>query len=161
MKSKKIKNKYGLGGELLMTGLQLGGNALFPGLGTALGAIAGNEMQNMEQSKIMQQHYNNVEATSNPYQLYQNGGHLMTYNSYSKNKKMTKGQVMQKLQLGGFIDGALDNFQYKGNTHAQGGINVTDRGIPVSSSNKEVEADEVTIKLKGKPSYVFSRRLKI
>jgi len=65
--------QYNLGGQLLQTGLQIGGNMLLPGVGTAASALAGNIIEDVQFGKQMNKQMSRLNATTNPYQL-ENGG---------------------------------------------------------------------------------------
>lgn len=115
------------------------GNFAVPGLGNILSPLLGGLGQLIgqkdDESYALQQHYNNVNTVSNPYQL-KNGG----------------------------VIGSKDNFKYQGNSHEQGGIDVDRNGLPVPQSDIEVEGGEnmVEINMNGKKiKYVFSNSLKI
>jgi hypothetical protein len=160
----KGKKKYALGGDVLgalgnipglvnafsgkstsnkaqSVGSTIGSlsNFIVPGLGSVLspllGGIGGMIGQKDDEAVALQEHYNQVNTTTNPYQL-QNGGAI----------------------------GSEDNFKYQGNTHAQGGIDVDKNGLPVATSDVEVEGGEnmVDLNINGKRvKYVFSNTLKI
>lgn len=128
-------------GKASAVGGAIGGlsNLVVPGLGavlspllSGLGSMIGKKD---DESYALNQHFNQVNTTTNPYQL----------------------------EKGGII-GDDDNFQYKGNSHSQGGIDVDAMGMPTMSSNVEVEGDEsaADVIVNGKKiKYVFSNKLKI
>lgn len=114
-------------------------NLIVPGLGTVLSPLLGGIGQALgkkdDEAYAIQQHYNQVNKVTNPYQL----------------------------KHGGAV-GSEDNFKYQGNSHAQGGIDITKDGLPTVSSDIEVEGGEnmVEVMLNGKKvKYVFSNTLKI
>ena len=87
-----------------------------------------------KQTAALNNHYAGVSQNINPYQM---------------------------LEKGGMLVGSEDNAKYKGKTHSQGGININMQGVPTKyASNKEVEGDEVIVRL-GKQNYVFSKAMKI
>lgn len=127
------KEKYSLGGELLQMGLQVGGNALVPGLGSVASMLLGKGLEQDAMGKQMQKNMQKVNATTNPYQF----------------------------QDGGMLQGSEDAAMYKGNSHQAGGIGVNDQGIPDPNTPLEVEGEEFKINLPDKKTYIFSKKLKV
>ena len=114
-------------------------NFIVPGLGTVLSPLLGGVGQALgkkdDEAFALQQHHNQINAVTNPYQLKHGG-----------------------------VVGKEDHFKYQGNSHEAGGIDVTKDGLPTAYSNVEVEGGEnmVDLNIKGKKvKYVFSNTLKI
>jgi hypothetical protein len=127
-KASAVGGAIGAASNLLVPGLGSVLSPLLSGLGSMIG-------QKDDESYALNQHFNQVNTSTNPYQL----------------------------EHGGVI-GDDDNFQYKGNSHSQGGIDVDSFGMPTSSSNVEVEGEEsaADVIVNGKKiKYVFSNKLKI
>lgn len=115
------------------------GNFIAPGLGQVLspllGGIGAAIGQKDDAAFALQEHYNQINTVNNPYQL-KNGGAI----------------------------GKHDNIKYTGNSHANGGMDISKDGLPVNQSSIEVEGGEnmVDVKINGKKiKYVFSNTLKI
>lgn len=142
---KKCKTKYELGGSLNGNTKQetygnignIAGMALtlagIPGMGPVLSGLGSKIGANQDMSKAIQDHFNSLNKSSNPYGNY---------------------------ALGGEIQGDENLFKYKGNSHINGGINVSQSGLPTENSNNEVEGGETTLRV-GTKGYVFSKSLKI
>lgn len=114
-------------------------NFIVPGLGAVLSPLLGGLAQMIgkkdDEAYALNEHYNQVNTVTNPYQLKDGG-----------------------------VVGNEDNFKFKGKTHAEGGINISKDGLPVAHSNIEVENGEnfVDVTINGKRiKYVFSDTLKI
>lgn len=127
-KAAGVGNAIGAASNLIVPGLGSVLSPLLSGLGSMIG-------QKDDEAYALQQHYNQINTTTNPYQL----------------------------ALGGAI-GDTDNYKFKGNSHANGGINIDQFGMPTPSSNLEVEGEEsaADVMINGKKiKYVFSNKLKI
>lgn len=134
MKKNKTKKKYEDGGELnpALTGLiGTGLSAINP----ALGAIAMPllNMFSQQPSQILNDHFNQVKTSPNPYG-YEKGGQL----------------------------GYEDLIVYNGPSHKEGGIPISNDGNAMSSGDAmaEVEGGETVWRI-GDKRYVFSQKLKI
>jgi len=146
---KKCKNKYEMGGTLNDTNAQQKGQMIGSGIGSllnfaipGLGAVAspllgqlGSQIgAKQDMTKALQDHFNSLSQSSNPYGNY---------------------------ALGGEIKGGYENLlQLSGNTHAQGGIQVNAQGIPTETGVAEVEAGETALRL-GDKTFIFSKHLVI
>lgn len=138
---KKCKKKYEMGGELLASAapqlLGMGLNAVAPGLGSVVSPLAstliGKALEQKNQMKVVNDHFNSMSTSTNPYGNYAMGGVLM-------------GDAKAPV--------------YNGNNHTEGGIQVDSKGTPSINPVAEVEDGEVVIQLKGK-SYILSNKLKI
>lgn len=127
-KAAGVGNALGAASNLIVPGLGSVLSPLLSGLGSMIG-------QKDDEAYALQQHYNQINTTTNPYQL----------------------------AYGGAI-GDTDNYKFKGNSHANGGINIDQFGMPTPSSNLEVEGEEsaADVIVNGKKiKYVFSNKLKI
>lgn len=127
-KAAAVGNAIGAASNLVVPGLGSVLSPLLSGLGSMIG-------QKDDEAYALNQHYNQINATTNPYQL-------------------AKGGAV----------GDADNYQYKGNSHANGGIDIDQFGMPTTSSNLEVEGEEsaADVMINGKKiKYVFSNKLKI
>lgn len=145
----KTKNKkiYENGGELQgqqtgqMIGSTLGSalNLMVPGVGAIaspiLGQIGASIGAKRDMTKVLQDHFNGMSTSTNPYGNYENGG---------------------------VLTGALNSALYHGDDHdaPSGGITVNNDGVPSSGGNNKVEGGEVVVNLKGK-KIVFSKKLKV
>lgn len=145
---KKTKKIYELGGTLNGTNSQqkgqmvgnLAGTALslaLPGIGSVvaplLGQLGSQIGAKQDMTKALQDHFNSMSISTNPYGNY---------------------------ALGGEISGLDGLIKYDGASHANGGIQVNAQGIPSSNPVAEVEDGEVTMR-SGNKSYVFSKKMKI
>lgn len=147
---KKCKIKYNVGGSLNGNGQQqtgqtvgnLAGIALslaLPGVGSLLAPVLGQVGSMIDkkamQTKLLQDHFNSMSNSTNPYGNYKNGGEISGYEGLLK---------------------------YDGDSHEapSGGIDVTSTGLPSPSSNQQVEGGE-TVRRVGKKAYVFSDTLKL
>lgn len=90
------------------------------------------EIQQNKQAGAVKNYVNQIQQSMNPYS-FKNGGNLK---------------------------GSIDNSQYVGNSHAQGGINVNVKGLPSANSKLEVEGKETATKI-GESTYIFSDKLTI
>ena len=104
-------------------------------IGAAVGLIAGGVTAGIRQRKqfdAIESNVNKASSITNPYQF----------------------------AFGGKLSGSSRGYEYKGKSHAEGGININADGIPTNSSNApvEVEGGEYNAKF-GKTNYVFSNRL--
>lgn len=127
-KAAGVGNALGAASNLIVPGLGSVLSPLLSGLGSMIG-------QKDDEAYALQQHYNQINTTTNPYQL----------------------------AYGGAI-GDTDNYKFKGNSHANGGIDIDQFGMPTPSSNLEVEGEEsaADVIVNGKKiKYVFSNKLKI
>lgn len=127
-KAAGVGNALGAASNLIVPGLGSVLSPLLSGLGSMIG-------QKDDEAYALQQHYNQINTTTNPYQL----------------------------SHGGAI-GDTDNYKFKGNSHANGGIDIDQFGMPTPSSNLEVEGEEsaADVIVNGKKiKYVFSNKLKI
>lgn len=144
----KLKNKLELGGTLNGTNSQqkgqmvgnLAGTALslaLPGIGSVvaplLGQLGSQIGAKQDMTKALQDHFNSMSTSTNPYGNY---------------------------ALGGEISGLDGLIKYDGASHANGGIQVNAQGIPSSNPVAEVEDGEVTMR-SGNKSYVFSKKLRV
>lgn len=135
---KKKTKKYNNGGDLAsalapdLVGLGL--NAALPGLGTVVSPLIDMALQKSKQSKILQDHFNSMSQSTNPYGNYEKGGEIAS--------------------------GYEDLIKYSGDSHSapSGGINVDQSGLPTPESNNQVEAGEVTLRV-GNKGFVFSKKL--
>ncbi len=139
------KWKHELGGALNDTqGQQTGSNigqfaglalslAGIPGLSPLLGQLGSQIGVKQDMTKALQDHFNSLSTSTNPYGNY---------------------------ALGGEISGLDGLIKYDGATRAQGGVPVNAQGIPSSNPVAEVEKDEVTMR-SGNKNFVFSKALKI
>ena len=143
---KKTKKIYELGGSFdntqgQQTGAAIGNiagqslNLLVPGLGAIaaplLGQLGSQIGAKQDMTKALQDHFNSLSTSTNPYGNYALGGEISG------------------------LDGLIKN---DGATHAQGGVPVNAQGIPSSNPVAEVEKDEVTMR-SGNKSFVFSKKL--
>lgn len=70
---------------------------------------------------------------------------------------------MMTFELGGLPDVGMMSkaIRYRGNKHKDGGIKVGRTGLPVPSSNVEVEGGEVMVNILPDLPFVFSNKLKL
>lgn len=112
-------------------------NAVMPGLGTAVGGLINmgtGVAQGYQKDKVVNNFVNQSQQATDTIFAY--GGKL------------------------GIPD--EDVRRYLGGSHAQGGINITDRGTPTKAeTDKEVEGGETMVSLKDKVKLIFSKRLKV
>lgn len=143
------KKKFNVGGNIDNNNQQLGNNIgsiagqslnlLVPGLGAIAAPILsqlGSQIgAKQDMTKALQDHFNSMSNSTNPYGNYKNGGEISGY------------------------EGLLT---YNGDSHEapSGGIDVTSTGLPTPSSNQQVEGGE-TVRRVGKKAYVFSDTLKL
>lgn len=116
-------------GSLLGTAGSLSGIPFLGEIGMQIGNNISNKTNDL---KILQDHYNSLRTSTNPYQLAD----------------------------GGELTGDEDVAIYKGKEHSEGGIKVNSQGIPTNDAVAEVENEEVSFDIKGQ-KYIFSKRLKI
>lgn len=62
---------------------------------------------------------------------------------------------------GGKLKGHLGLSEYEGNSHLNGGINITPNGVPTATSNQEVEGEETVYTMEDGSKYIFSKSLTI
>lgn len=117
-------------GNLAGTALSLAG---IPGLAPLLGQLGSQIGAKQDMTKALQDHFNSMSTSTNPYGNY---------------------------ALGGEISGLDGLIKYDGASHANGGIQVNAQGIPSTNPVAEVEDGEVTMR-SGNKSYVFSKKMKI
>lgn len=133
---KKYKKKYEMGGELAAVAPQLLNLAL-PGLGSVaspvVSTLIGKALEQKNQMKVMNDHFNSMSTSTNPYGNY---------------------------AMGGTLGGDSKAPMYNGNSHSEGGIQVDAKGTPSTNPVAEVEDGEVVIQLKGK-SHILSSKLKV
>ena len=136
---KKCKKKYEMGGELATLAPQLLGLGLnaAPGLGSVaspvVSTLIGKALEQKNQMKVMNDHFNSMSTSTNPYGNY---------------------------AMGGILGGDSKAPVYDGNNHSEGGIQVDAKGTPSTNPVAEVEDGEVVIQLKGK-SHILSSKLRI
>lgn len=69
------------------------------------------------------------------------------------------------MKQGGYVEGMDDAYEFEGRSHDQGGIGVSEQGLPSDQPQAEVEGGEVIVSFvdsAGKPrKYVFSKRLTV
>lgn len=138
---KKCKPKYNQGGELLgqvvPQALSLGLNVAAPGLGSIIAPIVGGLITKGQEKnnalQLLNDHYNSTKIGTNPYGYMKNGGQLQ---------------------------GSYSVPEFQGANHSQGGINVSDMGIPSTNPVAEVEDGETKYTIKGK-TFIFSNKLRV
>lgn len=135
----KTVMQYGNGGEIgSMIGSTVGtaANLIAPGLGSILSPILGSVGSmlggKVDAKKSMRERLSQSTINTNPYG-YENGG---------------------------YITGKEDLAIYTGNSHSQGGIGITENGIPTYNPMAEVEGNETVLRI-GKKSHIFSKKLKV
>lgn len=135
--NKKKLPKYNQGGDLATQMLGLGLNAVLPGAGSVVAPIVGgiiNQVQQKkQQSELLNNHYNSVKVNTNPYGYMKNGGEL---------------------------SGSTTVPMFEGLDHNNGGIEVSQDGLPSDNPVAEVEDGETKYTIKGK-TIIFSKSLRL
>jgi len=98
-----------------------------------LGQLGSQIGQKSDMTKVLNDHFNSMSTSTNPYGNY---------------------------ALGGEISGLDGLIKYDGASHSNGGIQVNAQGIPSVNPVAEVEDGEVTMR-SGNKSYVFSKKLRV
>jgi len=127
--------QYSEGGDLAGQLIGLGLNSIPGGsiVAPLVGGIIDQIGQKKQQSQILNDHYNSVKVTTNPYGYMDNGGELSGSDAVS---------------------------MFEGLSHNQGGVQVSQDGIPSNNPVAEVEGGETKYTIKGK-THIFSKSLKI
>jgi hypothetical protein len=104
-----------------------------PGLGPVLSQLGSMIGKKSDEMKVLRDHFNSLNQSTNPYGNYANGGELSG------------------------LEGVLN---VNAPSHDNGGLNVNAKGIPSPKPVAEIEGDETVATVKGK-KIIFSKKLKI